>query len=172
MVRDMTSLSELNEQSAAEFTTTLGHIFEHSPWVAERAAPARPYASIEALHQAMVSVVEHASRGEQLALLNAHPELAARVELTAASAAEQGGKGLDRLSGEQAAALREGNAAYRQRMGFPFIIAVRGQRDITAILDAITQRLQAEPEKEHFAALNEVAKIARFRLDDLIDGKS
>jgi 2-oxo-4-hydroxy-4-carboxy-5-ureidoimidazoline decarboxylase len=119
----------------------------------------------------MLAVVAGAAPSQKLALLCAHPELAGRETLTASSAAEQGSKGLDRLTGAQAAALAERNAAYRARFGFPFIIAVRGQRDIEMILDAMDQRLSAEREKEVDVALTEVAKIARFRLDVVLDGK-
>jgi 2-oxo-4-hydroxy-4-carboxy-5-ureidoimidazoline decarboxylase len=117
----------------------------------------------------MVAVVDAVDPAQSLALLRAHPELATSAPLTSASAAEQGGKGLDRLSGEQAARLAERNAAYREKFGFPFIIAVRGQRDVAMILDSVEQRLYNSPEKEFRAALGEVAKIARFRLDDQLD---
>jgi len=163
------SLADLNKLPAADFTTHLADIFEHSPWVAEGAAAGRPFASVADLHVAMVAVMQAAPAAQALALLRAHPELAAGGKLTAASAAEQGGKGLDRLDGDQAALLAERNAAYRARFGFPFIIAVRGQRDIGMILDALAQRLGHAPETEFSLALQEVAKIARFRLDDAID---
>jgi len=166
------TLPELNDQSPTAFTETLAAIFEHSPWVAAGAASRRPFTSVSALHAAMVAVVDHAMPEQQLALLCAHPELAGRESLTAASAAEQGSKGLDRLTGAQAAALTAQNAAYRAKFGFPFIIAVRGQRDITMILDALAQRLHSDPQKEQALALNEVAKIAPFRLDDLLDAES
>jgi 2-oxo-4-hydroxy-4-carboxy-5-ureidoimidazoline decarboxylase len=101
-------------------------------------------------------------------LLQAHPELARPGVLTAASATEQGGMGLDRLTASKAAAFDGLNAAYRGRFGFPFIIAVRGQRDRSAIFAALSARVQNSPEREMAAALAEVVKIARFRLDDLI----
>jgi 2-oxo-4-hydroxy-4-carboxy-5-ureidoimidazoline decarboxylase len=88
--------------------------------------------------------------------------------LTAASLAEQGGIGLDRLGTDEAAAFDSRNAEYRARFGFPFIIAVRGQRDRAAILSALSERLGHTPDDERACALAEVAKITRFRLDDLI----
>ncbi len=167
----MVTLAELNEKPPEDFTAALAEIFEHSPWVAAASAGERPFASVSALHEAMVAVVTRAALPQKRALLCAHPELAGGETLTASSAAEQGSKGLDRLTGAQAAALAARNAAYRARFGFPFIIAVRGQRDIAMILDAMAKRLSNDSEKEIDIALTEVAKIARFRLDMVLDGK-
>ena len=100
------------------------------------------------LHATMVSVVTNSGTERQLALLRAHPELAHPGPLTAASSAEQGGMGLDRLAADEAAAFDKLNVAYRTRFGFPFIIAVRGQRDRAAILAALSARLQHSPEQE------------------------
>jgi 2-oxo-4-hydroxy-4-carboxy-5-ureidoimidazoline decarboxylase len=158
----------LNALCADAFTAVLGGIFEHSSWVARAAWTARPFASVAALHATMVSVVANAGTERQLDLLRAHPELAQTGPLTEASSAEQGGMGLDRLEADEAAAFDRLNAAYGARFGFPFIIAVRGQRDRAAILAALTARLQNTPDQECATALAEVAKIARFRLDDLI----
>ena len=93
---------------------------------------------------------------------------AAGAALTAASAAEQAGLGLDRLAADESAMFVAMNRAYRERFGFPFIIAVRGQRDRAVILAAMQARARNAPEQEQAAALAEVARIARFRLDDLI----
>jgi 2-oxo-4-hydroxy-4-carboxy-5-ureidoimidazoline decarboxylase len=161
-------LATLNTLGVDAFTAVLGGIFEHSSWVARAAWAARPFASVQALHATMVSVVANSGAERQLALLQAHPELARTGPLTVASSAEQGGMGLDRLAADEAAVFGQLNAAYRMRFGFPFIIAVRGQRDRTAILAALAARSQHVPDQEHAAALKEVAKIARFRLDDLI----
>jgi 2-oxo-4-hydroxy-4-carboxy-5-ureidoimidazoline decarboxylase len=116
----------------------------------------------------MVSIVADAGPDRQLALLRAHPELAQTGPLTSASSAEQGGIGLDRLSSDEAARFDELNALYRTRFGFPFIIAVRGQRDRAAILTALSARLHNSPDQERAAALAEVTEITRFRLNDLI----
>ncbi len=162
------SLAALNAMDAPDFTAALGGIFEHSPWIAAAAHAMRPFADVAALHGAMVAVVDAAGAERQLALLRAHPELARPAVLTAASRAEQGGLGLDRLASDEAAGFAALNAAYRDRFGFPFIIAVRGQRDRAAIRAALEARLARDAAAERAAALAEVAKIARFRLDDLI----
>jgi OHCU decarboxylase len=164
------AIAQLNALSAAEFVTRLSGIFEHSPWVAEAVLPGRPFADVAALHEAMVAAVQAAGTDRAIALLRAHPELARRATLTAESAAEQGGMGLDRLAEDEAARFEALNLAYRERFGFPFIIAVRGQRDRAAILAALEARLAHDAAQEQAAALAEVAKIARFRLDDLIAG--
>jgi OHCU decarboxylase len=165
------AIEHLNALPAADFVARLSGIFEHSPWVAEAVLPGRPFADVAALHGAMVAAVHGAGPDAALALLRAHPELARRAPLTAESAAEQGGMGLDRLDHEEAAWFDALNLSYRERFGFPFIIAVRGQRDRSAILAALTARLAHDAPTEQaaaLAALAEVAKIARFRLDDLI----
>ncbi len=161
-------LHGLNTNGADHFVAVLGGIFEHSPWVAEAAFGQAPFASIAALHASMLGVVTASAPERRLLLLRAHPELAVTGDLTAASASEQGGMGLDRLAGDEAASFNALNLAYREKFGFPFIIAVRGQRDRAAILAAMTARLAHTPAREIDAALGEVAKITRFRLDDLI----
>jgi 2-oxo-4-hydroxy-4-carboxy-5-ureidoimidazoline decarboxylase len=161
-------LASLNILDVETFTAMLGGVFEHSPWVARAVWAARPFASVPELHAAMVSIVADAGPDRQLALLRAHPELAQTGPLTSASSAEQGGIGLDRLSSDEAARFDELNALYRTRFGFPFIIAVRGQRDRAAILTALSARLHNSPDQERAAALAEVTEITRFRLNDLI----
>jgi 2-oxo-4-hydroxy-4-carboxy-5-ureidoimidazoline decarboxylase len=165
------TLPDVNRMSAEEFRRALGGVFEHSPWIAERARAARPFASLEALHAAMVSVVRRASREERLALLRAHPDLAGRAaragNLTAASRAEQSSAGLDRLTDEEYERFGRLNAGYREKFGFPFIIAVR-QQDKTAILAAFEWRLGNTVEDEVEAALAQVFDITRLRLEALV----
>jgi OHCU decarboxylase len=162
------ALAELNTLADADFVACLSGIFEHSPWVPKAVLTQRPFATADNLHAAMLAAVGAAGDDAALALLRAHPMLARRAPLTAESAAEQGGMGLDRLAQDEAARFEALNLAYAERFGFPFIIAVRGQRDRAAILAALTARLAHDAATERAAALAEVAKIARFRLDDLI----
>ena len=168
----MIALVDLNTMGRADFVATLSGIFEHSPWVAHAAHGSRPFESLEALHAAMVAVVQAAPLEKRLGLLRAHPELAARSErkadLTAESTAEQASAGLDTLDADAGARLSAANRLYRQRFGFPFIIAVRGQRDRAAILRALEARTANGEAEEIETALNEVAKIAWFRLSDLV----
>jgi 2-oxo-4-hydroxy-4-carboxy-5-ureidoimidazoline decarboxylase len=170
---DPRPLLTINQMTAAEFSAFFANVFEHTPWVAAKASLERPFPSKQALLGAMAKAVAAAPEDDQLALLRAHPmlggEAAKRGEVTASSRAEQAGLGLDRLEGDEEAAFAAMNLAYQRRFGFPFIIAVRGQRDRAAILAALTRRFDATPDAERQTALAEVMKIASFRLDALID---
>ena len=168
----MPDLAALNRMEAEAFVALLGDVFEHAPWVARAAWAERPFADVAELHAAMMRTVRSAPTEARCTFLNGHPELAgpeARARsLTAASAREQGGAGLDRMSEADAAAFDRLNAAYRARFGFPFIIAVRG-RTRSEILPVFEARLGRDPEAEVATALDEVAQITRMRIDRLID---
>ncbi len=165
------TLAELNALSEPRFVATLGGIFEHSPWVAQRVAGARPFASVDTLHRAMVAEVERASADERLALIRAHPELAGRAavrdELTTESRREQAGAGLSECSSDEFARLTELNARYRARFRFPFVLAVKGY-DRTGIIDEFARRVDNDPADEQAEAIAQIARIARFRLDALV----
>lgn len=165
------SLTELNQCPRERFTSVLGGIFEHSPWVALRVAGQRPFGSINALHQTMVAAVQQAAPPDQLALIRAHPELAGKAairgELTQQSTQEQAGAGLDQCSPEEYRELTELNARYNQKFGFPFILAVRGY-DRAGIIQQFRRRLALDPSQEQAESLQQIYRIARFRLDDLI----
>lgn len=165
-------LETLNQNSETEFVETLGGIFEHSPWVAEAVYRERPFASVEALHRSMVAEMRGASESSQLTLLRAHPELAgkeaSRGTLTAESTREQAGAGLDQCTRDELHRIQQLNREYRERFDFPFIIAVTGL-DKHQIINAMQQRLGNESSTEFDAALAEVEKIAKIRLDALID---
>jgi len=166
-----TTLDQLNAMPADAFVTVLAGIFEHSPWVAEIAAQQRPFESIDALHAAMSKAVETAGDEKQLALINAHPELAGKAavrgELTAESTREQSGAGLNLCTQEEFDKLQSLNAAYRQRFGFPFILAVRGY-DRHGIIANFEERVNHDRAEELRTSLDQIYRIARFRLDDLI----
>ncbi|MGF6721012.1 2-oxo-4-hydroxy-4-carboxy-5-ureidoimidazoline decarboxylase [Paraburkholderia sp. GAS41] len=166
------TLDQLNRISTDAFVAALSGIFEHSPWVAEVAAEQRPFASIGALHHTMSSAVEAAGEAKQLALINAHPELAGKAavrgELTAESTREQSGAGLDQCTQEEFDKLVGLNAAYRDKFGFPFILAVRGY-DRHGIIANFEARVNHSRADELRASLDQIYRIARFRLDDLID---
>jgi 2-oxo-4-hydroxy-4-carboxy-5-ureidoimidazoline decarboxylase len=155
----------------AEFVAALGGVFEHSPWIAERAFASRPFADIAALHAAMVDVVRGASRDEQIGLLRAHPELAGREAqagtLTADSTAEQRSAGLNALSREEMDRVVRLNRAYRERFGFPFIIAVR-RHTKDGIFAEFERRLGNDAESERLECLEQVYTITRIRLDALV----
>src|ERR1700736_1147048 len=163
------TLADLNARDRQSFIDSIGWVFEHSPWVAERAWPRRPFATVEELHQAMIKGVVGATVEEQLALLRAHPDLGARARLSEASTAEQARAGLDALTAVELDRLRRLNGAYREKFGFPFLYAVKGSTKHD-ILKALETRLGAPREDELNEALGQVYRIARFRLDDLFGG--
>ncbi len=162
------TIVSLNEFSRTRFVAALGGIFEHSPWVAEAAWTDAPFADVASLHAAMAQAVRSSPAARQLALLNAHPDLAGKTaranEMTAHSMAEQGDAGLLSLSEAEYAHLTALNDAYRQRFGFPFIIAVR-QHDKASLLATFEARLANQRDTEIETALGEVFKITRLRLD-------
>ena len=165
------SLQSLNTADKAAFTAALGHLFEHSPWVAEETWPKRPFASAEALHAALCATMRAAPRERQLALIRAHPDLAGRLaqqrQLTADSTREQASAGLDRLTDAELAEFIRQNDAYKAKFGFPFIICARlNAKD--AILAAMRTRLGNTSDTEFATALGEIEKIAWLRLQDLL----
>ncbi|WP_118181393.1 2-oxo-4-hydroxy-4-carboxy-5-ureidoimidazoline decarboxylase [Paraburkholderia phosphatilytica] len=166
------TLEQLNTISADAFVAALSGIFEHSPWVAEVAAAKRPFASIDELHRTMSNAVETAGDTKRLALINAHPELAGKAavrgELTEESTREQSGAGLAQCTQEEFDKLQRLNTEYRAKFGFPFILAVRGY-DRHGIIANFESRVNHDREQELRTSLDMIYRIARFRLDDLID---
>jgi len=161
------SIEEINRFSQEEFTASIGWVFEHSPWVAERAWHRRPFVSSAHLSERMNGEVAAASINEKLALLRAHPDLGTRAKISPDSALEQAGAGLDRLTANEHAQLLGLNASYRKKFGFPFLYAVKGSGKV-AILEALKRRLRADREEEFEEALRQVYRIARFRLESVV----
>jgi 2-oxo-4-hydroxy-4-carboxy-5-ureidoimidazoline decarboxylase len=166
------TLREINALDATQFTQALGSVFEHSPWIAARAHQTGPFATLDALHTAMVSAMHSASTDEQLALIHAHPELAGkammRQELTTASKREQSGAGLTECSSAEYQQLQDLNARYNAKFGFPFILAVAGY-DRAGILAVFAARVERDRASELDEALTQIVRIARLRLEALIE---
>lgn len=162
------SISELNQMSQAEFTTALGEIWEDTPEIAQQTWHSKPFASIEALYRAMVAIVNGMSNEEQLALIKAHPDLGSKAKMAEASVQEQAGIGLDRLSESEYQRFQTLNQAYKDKFGFPFIVAVKYHTK-ESILEAFETRLKNDGEKEKQQALIEISKIARPRLESLVN---
>ena len=165
------TLAELNAMPAAAFTARLGAIFEHSPWVAERAAARRPFGSVSELHAAMADVVRTASEDERLRLIRAHPELAGKAavrgELTDESTREQKGAGLDQCNVEEFERMQDLNRRYNEKFGFPFVIAVKGH-DRHSILRAFAERLENARDVEAGECIEQIVRIGGFRLADAV----
>jgi len=163
----MLKLAELNAMPRSDFTKALGGIFEHSPWVVEKAADQRPFATVADLEAALRNAVARSSDAEKIALIRAHPDLVGNATLTAESSREQAAAGLGDLSTAEVQQFRTYNTEYRRRFGFPFVICARlNKKD--AILAAFPVRLQNSREEEIETALGEIFKIAELRLKDLV----
>lgn len=163
-------LKAVNEMDRGAFVQALGQTFEHSPWVAERAWDARPFQTVAQLHQAMTQVVKDAPRDKQLALLNAHPDLAGKEAqegtMTDASVAEQAGAGLNALSKEEMAKITRLNTEYKAKHGFPFIACVRHYTK-AGILYEFERRAANDTETELRTGLEQIFAITRLRLNAL-----
>ena len=161
------TLAEINALPVDVFVARYGALFEHSPWVVERAATSRPFDDV---HAGLMAVVHDASPGEQLALIRAHPELAGKAAidgtLTEASAAEQASAGLDRMTRAEFDRFHALNAAYRERFAMPFIICVR-LTDKPGILAAMERRLENDAAGEVATAIAQIGEIVRLRLEAL-----
>jgi N-carbamoyl-L-amino-acid hydrolase len=184
----MTTLTDLNNCDAAAFVDTLRGIYEHSPWIPERALAGRPsgppsgrpsgppFLSVAALKYALQTAVSEASVDEQLGLIRAHPELAGKAaiagQLTAESTSEQAGSGLHLCSAQEYATLHKLNADYNARFGFPFILAVKGPdgNGLTrgAIIATFTRRLKNQRADEMAECLRQIHRIAELRINELL----
>ena len=187
VVSPMPSLSDLNNSDRAAFTAALGHLFEHSPWVAEQGWLRRPFRDAAHLHAKLCATMRAAPPEWQLALIRAHPDLAGRLQgpelasgelaesvegarlpkLTADSTREQASAGLDRLTDAELAEFTRLNAAYKAKFEFPFIICARLNAK-AAMLAAMQSRLSNEWPVERDTALAEIEKIAWLRLKDTL----
>ena len=166
------ALARLNAMPQQEFRAALGEVFEHSPWVAERAWAQRPFASIGALHAAMLAAVREAGADEQLALIRAHPELAGREAaegtLTADSTSEQGRLGFTALTRTEIERVARANRTYRERFGFPCIVALRLHASRNTVIAEMERRASGNRAAEIAAALDQIGHITRGRVDKLV----
>jgi 2-oxo-4-hydroxy-4-carboxy-5-ureidoimidazoline decarboxylase len=161
------SIDAVNAMDRADFVARFGAVYEHSPWVAEKASDARPFENRAELEQAMRDAVLSAGRERQLALLRAHPRLGERLQLTRYSQAEQSGAGIASASDSDREALARLNRDYEDKFGFPFILAVRGAT-VPVILESCRTRVGRAAADEFDEALRQVLRIAHFRLADLV----
>jgi OHCU decarboxylase len=163
-------MKEVNELGREAFIERFGPLFEHSPWVAADAWSDRPFADEDELFEALLSAMYSAPLERKLALIRAHPDLAGRAAiegtLTRSSKTEQASAGLDRLTPDEYEAFTRLNGAYRERFGFPFVVCVR-EHTKESILRVAAERLEHTRDEEVRVALEEIAKIARLRLEDL-----
>ncbi|MDQ7956814.1 MAG: 2-oxo-4-hydroxy-4-carboxy-5-ureidoimidazoline decarboxylase [Pseudomonadota bacterium] len=166
-------LDALNAMAREDFVRVLGPTFENAPWVAAAAWSARPFASVEQLHACMLDVVRHAPLERQTEFLCGHPELAGREAqagtMTSESTQEQGSAGLDALRADELREMQQLNRRYRERHGFPFIIAVR-HHTRPQIFEAMRMRTEADTDAERGAAIEQIGRITRARIGALLAG--
>ena len=167
-------LEQLNKASTAEALQLLDGLYEHSPWIAEGALKMRPFASWAHLKHCMAQVLSDAGREAQIGLIRAHPELAGKAmvckELTAESTNEQTKAGLTECTAEEFEKIHKLNAAYKQKFGWPFILAVRGPRGVGLnkhqIIASFERRLHGHPDFELAECLRNIHRIVEIRLND------
>jgi len=168
------TLAELNAAAPDAAAQMLDGLYEHSPWIAERALAQRPFASLAALKHAMVKVLDDAGRDAKLALIRAHPELAGKAmvskTLTAESTNEQTTAGLTQCTPDEFALIQRLNADYNAKFGWPFILAVRGPRGVglnkAQIIEAFERRLHGHPDFELEECIRNIHRIVEIRLND------
>lgn len=160
------TVEDLNQATKERFVDVFGGVYEESPWVTERTWSEQSFSSIDDLQQAMADTVQNLSQEEQLALLRAHPDLGDRTEMTEESQEEQASAGLDQLHSEQYETFQRLNETYRDKFGFPFIMAVRDE-SVDTIQEAMEDRIEHSQDEEFQTALDEVNVIAELRLEEL-----
>jgi OHCU decarboxylase len=166
------SIDQVNQMDGPEFVATFGPLFQGAAWIAEQAYQARPFEDVYDLRRAFHDVLFEAPPERQLELIRRYPDLAGAAtregRLPTQSVVDQAIAGLDRLSSDEYTSFDELNRAYREKFGFPLVVAVRENTKET-ILKAGNARLQNSPAAEQAAALVEIAKIANLRLFDIVE---
>jgi 2-oxo-4-hydroxy-4-carboxy-5-ureidoimidazoline decarboxylase len=163
----MKSLAEVNAMTRDDFVAVFGDVAEHSPWMAERAAGARPFGSRDAMIAAFEKALREAGASQQLALIRAHPDLATKAKLTGSSTREQAGAGLTNLTPDEFARFTNLNRQYKAQFDFPFIFAVKGATK-HQILASFAERVENDAATEFAMALEQVCRIFRFRIEDRV----
>ncbi|WP_332630808.1 2-oxo-4-hydroxy-4-carboxy-5-ureidoimidazoline decarboxylase [Halalkalibacter flavus] len=161
------SMEKVNKMDQSQFINIVGAVFEHSPWVAEKSWNAHPFVNLEQMYNHMIEEMHGATTALKLSLLRAHPDLGTRLEVSESSRDEQKNAGLSQLSEQEFEEFSMLNKDYINKFGFPFIMAVKGQSK-KAIKSNMKARIHNSYEEEFETALQQVSKIARFRLWDLI----
>jgi uric acid transporter len=169
---EVLTIDQVNQMDREQFVATFGPLFQGPPWIAEEASAARPFEDVYDLRKAFHDVLFEAPAERQLELIRQYPDLAGAAtregRLGTLSVADQAFAGLDRLDSDEYTSFGELNRAYRDKFGFPLVVAVRENTKET-ILKAGNARLQNAPAAEQAAALVEIAKVANLRLLDIVE---
>ena len=167
-MKTIDSIEKINQLSENEFIGTFGNVFEKTNWIANRAFNSKPYRNFNEFISTIIKIYENSSNEDCIKIFNAHPELAVEKKLTEDSHKEQKGANLNRCNNEEFNEFKNLNIEYRNKFGFPFIIAVKGKNK-NEILNNFKKRIKNEINLEFNEAKEQVKKIANFRLNEIIN---
>ena len=167
-MKTINSIKKVNQLSENEFIGTFGNVFEKTNWIANKAFNSKPYKDFDEFRSTIITIYENSSKEDCLKIFNAHPELAVEKKLTEDSHKEQKGANLNRCNNEEFSEFKNLNIEYRNKFGFPFIIAVKGKNK-KEILNNFRKRIKNEINLEFNEAKEQVKKIATFRLNEIIN---
>ena len=162
-------INKINKLSQSEFIKIFGNIFEKARWIAKKLYDQKPFNDFQDLSLKMLGIFEATTKKNQLKILNAHPDLADKVKiasLTLNSQKEQINAGLNQCSEDEFNEFKNLNKSYRQKYGFPFVIAVKGKNKIE-ILSEFRKRILNSVDEEFNEAIIQVGKIANLRLNEI-----
>ena len=163
----MDSIDKFNKLSKSEFISIFGNIFEKTEWIAERCYESKPYNNLDELVSKMMKIFENIEKERHLEILNSHPDLAVEKKLTKDSKNEQKNASLNQCTDEEFVEFKKLNEEYKEKFGFPFIVAVKGKNK-EEILNSFRQRITNNINLEFEEAKKQVKKIASFRLGEII----
>ena len=167
-MKTINSIDQINELTKNDFIDVFGNVFEKTYWIANKTFNSKPFKSFDELLSIIMQNYENSSKEECLKIFNEHPELAVEKKLTEDSQKEQTGASLNRCSNEEFNEFKNLNIEYRNKFGFPFIIAVKGKNK-NEILNNFRRRIKNEINLEFNEAKEQVKKIATFRLNEIIN---
>ena len=164
----MKSIDGINNLNKSDFLSIFGNVFEKTVWIAEKVFELKPFKDLNDFSSKMFDLYENAQKKNILIILNSHPELAVAKKLTSESKSEQVGAKLNECSFEEFNEFKKLNAEYKNKLGCPFIIAVKGKNK-NEILNNFRQRILNNVESEFGEAKNQVKKIATFRFKEIMN---
>jgi len=167
-MKTINSIEKVNQLSENDFISTFGNVFEKTNWIANKAFNSKPYKNFDEFVSIIIKIYENSSKEDCLKIFNAHPELAVEKKLTEDSHKEQRGANLNRCNNEEFSEFKNLNIEYRNKFGFPFIIAVKGKSK-NEILNNFRRRIKNEINLEFNEAKEQVKKIATFRINEIIN---
>ncbi|MDA7750006.1 2-oxo-4-hydroxy-4-carboxy-5-ureidoimidazoline decarboxylase [Candidatus Pelagibacter sp.] len=167
-MKTVNSIKKINQLSENEFISIFGNVFEKTNWIANKAFNLKPYKNFDDFVSTIIKIYENSSKEDCLTIFNAHPELAVEKKLTEDSHKEQKGANLNRCNNEEFSEFKNLNIEYKNKFGFPFIIAIKGKKK-KEILNNFRKRIKNEINLEFNEAKEQVKKIATFRLNEIIN---